>query len=156
MAPRHISVRYFQIACLAAYGILASLPFASAAPAERGIAAAASALVGNWYGVGEPDDPSISYIDAYAADGTFHSEFRKCLRGEVVWRQTETGKWSVANGVLRMTSVTIDGKPEVFDNSYTIELSAPNEFRARLHDPDFLFIEKRIEKFEFPPCYVGA
>jgi hypothetical protein len=55
-----------------------------------------------------------------------------------------------------MISVTIDGKPEVFDNSYTIELSAPNEFRARLHDPDFLFIEKRIEKFEFPPCYVGA
>jgi hypothetical protein len=149
-------VRYLLIACLAAYGFLASLPLASAAPAMRGNAAPASALVGNWYGVGEPDDPSISYIDAYAADGTFHSEFRKCLRGEVVWHQTETGKWSVSNGVLRMISVTIDGKPEVFDNSYTIELSAPNEFRARLHDPDFLFIEKRIEKFEFPPCYVGA
>ena len=116
----------------------------------------ASALVRFWYGVGEPDDPSISYIDAYAADGTFHSEFRKCVRNEVVWRQTETGKWSVTNGVLRMVSVTIDGKPDVFDNSYTVEFSGPNEFRARLHNPDFLFIEKRIDKFEFPPCYVGA
>ena len=147
---------YLRIACLAVLGILASQPFAGAAPAQRGLSVSPSALVGNWYGVGEPDDPSISYIDAYAADGTFHSEFRKCLRGEVVWRQTETGKWSIANGILRMVSITIDGKPEVFDNSYTIELAAPNEFRMRLHDPDFLFIEKRIDKFEFPPCYVGA
>lgn len=132
------------------------LPFASAAPAQRGLPAAASALVGFWYGVGEPDDPSISYIDAYAADGTYHAEFRKCVRNEVVWRQTATGNWSIANGVLRMVSVTVNGKPDVFDNSYTIEFSAPNEFRARLHNPDFLFTEKRIDKFEFPPCYVGA
>ena len=145
-----------RIACLAAFGFLVSLPLASAAPAQGGLSVSASAFVGNWYGVGEPDDPSISYIDAYAADGTFHSEFRKCVRNEVVWRQTETGKWSITNGILRMISVTIDGKPEVFDNSYTVEFSAPNEFRARLHGRDFLFIEKRIDKFEFPPCYVGA
>ena len=115
-----------------------------------------SYFVGNWYGVGEPDDPSISYIDSYRADGTFHSEFRKCERGEVVWHQTETGKWSVSNGVLRMISDTIDGKPERFENSYAIESVTGDEFRARLHAPDFLFIEKRIAKFEFPPCYVGA
>jgi hypothetical protein len=113
-------------------------------------------FLGNWYGVGEPDDPSISYIDSYQPDGTFHSEFRKCERGEVVWHQTETGKWSLVNGVLRMISDTIDGKPERFDNSYTVELAAGDEFRARLHDPGFLFIERRLPKFEFPPCYVGA
>jgi hypothetical protein len=106
--------------------------------------------------VGEPDDPSISYIDSYHADGTFNAEFRKCVKNEVVWRQTETGKWSVTNGVLKMVSDTIDGKPERFENSYTIELSTPTEFHARLRAPNFLFIEKRIEKFEFPPCYVGA
>ena len=113
-------------------------------------------FVGNWYGVGEPDDPSISYIDSYQADGTFHSEFRKCERGEVVWHQTETGKWSVSNGVLRMISDTIDGKPDRFDNSYTVEVASGDEFRARLQDPGFLFIERRLAKFEFPPCYVGA
>ncbi len=115
-----------------------------------------SFFVGNWYGVGEPDDPSISYIDAYNADGTFHSEFRKCERGEVVWHQTETGKWSLSNGVLRMVSDTIDGKPDRFENSYTVELASGDEFRARLHTPNFLFIERRLPKFEFPPCYVGA
>src|SRR5262249_20201742 len=156
MALRFLPVRSCNIASLAACVFLALLPIASAAPAQGGSQGAAAGLVGYWYGVGEPDDPSISYIDAYAADGTFHSEFRKCMRNEVVWRQTETGRWSVTNGVLRMVSITIDGKPEVFDNSYTVEFSGANEFRARLHDPDFLFIEKRIDKFEFPPCYVGA
>jgi hypothetical protein len=106
--------------------------------------------------VGEPDDPSISYIDSYHADGTFNSEFRKCERGEVVWRQTESGKWSVMGGVLRMVSEFIDGKKAIFDNSYTIASLSGNEFRAHLPDPDYLFIERRIPKFEFPPCYVGA
>ena len=124
--------------------------------AQSAQGADASFFVGNWYGVGEPDDTSISYIDSYRADGTFHSEFRKCERGEVVWHQTETGKWSVSNGVLRMTSDTIDGKPERFENSYTVESTTGDEFRARLHEPSFLFIERRLPKFEFPPCYVGA
>jgi hypothetical protein len=117
---------------------------------------AESSLTGNWYGVGEPDNPNISYIDSYSADGTFHSEFRRCERGEVVGRQTETGKWTLNNGVLRMISDTIDGKPDRFDNSYRIELATVNEFHARLSQPDFLFVEKRIAKFEFPLCYVGA
>jgi hypothetical protein len=143
--------RFNRIVGLTLAACLAASCAAEAAPAVE-----TSVLVGIWYGVGEPDDPSISYIDSYHADGTFNSEFRKCVRGEVVWHQTETGRWSVKNGVLRMISDTIDGKPEVFDNSYTIELAGPDEFQARLHDPDFLFVERRIPKFEFPPCYVGA
>jgi hypothetical protein len=118
--------------------------------------AAEFTFIGNWYGVGEPDDPSISYIDSYSADGTFHSEFRKCQRGEVVWRQTETGKWSIAKGVLTMISDSIDGKPDRFDNSYRLEFTDMNEFHARLAQPDYLFVEKRLPKFEFPPCYVGS
>ena len=133
--------------------LFVALPLAHAAPAAT---ANASPFVGFWYGVGEPDDPSISYIDAYRADGTFNSEFRKCEKGEVVWRQTETGKWSFAKGELRMVSETIDGKKATFDNVYTIEAAMKDEFHARLPTPNFLFVEKRIAKFEFPPCYVGA
>ncbi len=123
---------------------------AAAAPAQD------FSFIGNWYGVGEPDDPSISYIDSYSPDGTFHSEFRKCQGTKVVWQQSESGKWSVANGVLRMISDTIDGKPDRFDNSYRVESTQPDEFRARLMQPDFLFVEKRIANFEFPPCYIGS
>src|SRR5665213_420973 len=84
-------------------GIAAALFTMGAAPG------AGFTFIGNWYGVGEPDDPGISYIDSYSADGSFRSEFRKCQRGEMVWRQTETGKWSVSGGMLRMISDTIDG-----------------------------------------------
>jgi hypothetical protein len=55
-----------------------------------------------------------------------------------------------------MESDRIDGKKAKFDNAYEIETVTHDEFHARLHDPDFLFVEKRIPKFEFPPCYVGA
>ena len=137
--------RFLTIAIVAAAAISAA-----AAPAQD------LNFVGNWYGVGEPDDPSISYIDSYSADGTFHSEFRKCQGTQVVWTQSETGKWSVTNGVLRMISDTIDGKPDRFDNSYQVESKQPDEFRARLMQPDFLFVEKRIAKIEFPPCYIGS
>ena len=130
-------------------------PMAKAAPAPPR-AADTSPFVGIWYGVGEPDDPSISYIDFYRADGTYHSEFRKCVGNEVVWHQTASGKWSMTNRVLRMVADTVDGKPDRFENSYTVERITQEEFHARLVPSDFLFIEKRIAKFEFPPCYVGA
>lgn len=130
--------------------VFAAAMSAAAAPAQE------VSFIGNWYGVGEPDDPSISYIDSYSPDGTFHSEFRKCQGTQVVWQQSETGKWSVTNGVLRMISDTIDGKPDRFDNSYQLESVQADEFRARLMQPDFLFVEKRIAKFEFPPCYIGS
>src|SRR5215467_3492616 len=113
-------------------------------------------FVGNWYGIGEPDDPNIFYIDSYSADGTFHSEYRKCEKGKLIYSQTQSGRWSVANGVLTMNSDVVDGKPQRFDHSYTIESLTQNEFHARYHNPDYLFVEKRIPAFEFPPCYLGA
>ena len=125
-------------------------------PARAAPSADAGPFVGIWYGVGEPDDETISYIDFYHPDGTYNSEFRKCVRNEVVWRQTASGKWSVQNGVLRMIAEKIDSKVDHYDNSYTVELIQPNEFRARLQSNGFLFVEKRIDKFEFPPCYTGV
>ena len=125
-------------------------------PAVAAPSGDAAPFVGIWYGVGEPDDETISYIDFYHPDGTYNSEFRKCVRNEVVWHQTASGHWSVRNGALRMIADKIDGKPDHYDNSYTIEGIAPNEFRARLQSNGFLFVEKRIDKFEFPPCYIGA
>jgi hypothetical protein len=132
-----------------AFVLLASSSLAAPAPAPT--------LVGNWYGIGEPDDPDIFYIDSYASDGTFHSEYRKCEKGKLVYQQTQSGKWNYRGGVLTMNANMINGKPGVFDHSYTIEELTPTEFKARMHGPTpFLFVENRIPKFEFPPCYLGA
>jgi hypothetical protein len=115
-----------------------------------------SALVGYWYGIGEPDDPATFYIDYFHADGTYNSEYRKCEKGKIVYQQTQSGIWMVADDVLIMSATMIDGKPDRFDHAYTLESVKPNEVQARLLSPDFLFVEMRIPAFEFPPCYLGS
>ena len=114
------------------------------------------AFVGFWYGIGEPDDPAIFYIDNFHADGTFNSEYRKCEKGKLVYQQTQSGKWSVQNGILTMNSDYVNGKPDIFDHFYRIESVTDREVRARLFFPDYLFVETRIPAFEFPPCYLGS
>ena len=58
----------------------------------QGSAAPASApsLVGFWYGIGEPGDPEMFYIDAFSADGKFHAEYRKCEKGKLIYQQTQS------------------------------------------------------------------
>ena len=113
-------------------------------------------LVGYWYGIGEPDDPAIFYIDYFHADGAYNSEYRKCEKGKLIYQQTQSGTWSVSGDVLTMRADQINGKPDRFDHSYTLESVGEREVRARLHDPDFLFVETRIAAFQFPPCYLGS
>ena len=137
-----------RLKILYALGLIALVGAASAADQPS--------LVGFWYGIGEPDDPGIFYIDYYHADGTFNSEYRKCDKGKLAYQQTQSGRWSVKNGVLTMSADTVNGKPDRFDHSYTIESLTQTEFRARYHNPDYLFVEARIPAFEFPPCYLGV
>lgn len=138
-----------RLRVLVASALIAVASTASAAPAPT--------LVGNWYGIGEPDDPDIFYIDSYAADGTFHSEYRKCVKGKLAYQQTQSGKWIYQGGTLTMNADMIDGKPGRFDHSYGIEELTQNEFKARMRGPvQFLFVENRIPEFKFPPCYLGA
>jgi hypothetical protein len=142
----------------AKWSVVAGVVFAlvagqgSAAPAP----ASPPSLAGFWYGIGEPGDPNVFYIDAFHPDGKFNAEYRKCEKGKLIYTQTQAGTWKVADGVLTINSTEINGKPGMFDHSYTIELLSGTEFHARLQEPDFLFVERRIPKFEFPDCYLGV
>ena len=135
--------------CCFLIGATAAIESAVAAPV-------APTLVGNWYGIGEPGDPDIFYIDSFHGDGTFNAEYRKCEKGKVIYRQTQSGRWRFADGVLTLNSTVINGLPGRFDHYYTIVSMNLTEFQARLHEPDFLFVEKRVPNFEFPPCYLGS
>ena len=131
--------------------LLAFLPLLmAAAPVNR------DSFVGFWYGIGEPDDPNVFYIDNYHADGTFNSEFRKCVNGREIWRETASGTWKVQNGVLMMVSDKVNGENTHFEHNYDIERLTFTEFHARYHDPDYLFVENRVSSFNFPPCYLGS
>jgi hypothetical protein len=136
--------------------IAAGMALALVAARTQVLAEDQPSLAGFWYGIGEPDDPAIFYIDYFHADGTFNSEYRKCEKGKLVYQQTQSGKWSVANGVLTMNSDYVNGKPDSFDHFYRIESVTALEVHARLFSPDYLFVETRIPAFEFPPCYLGS
>ncbi len=138
------------------WGVLAAVIVLSVAGQAASAPAAAPTVVGFWYGMGEPGDPDVFYIDAFGPDGKFNAEYRKCEKGKLIYSQTQSGTWKVADGVLTINSTMINGKPGKFDHSYTIEMLSATEFHARLHDNDFLFVEKRIPKFEFPDCYYGV
>ncbi len=154
-------MRALRILAASILALIASSVFAPhgavAAPAPAPRAAPQPTLVGNWYGIGQPSDPDVFYIDSYHADGTFNSEYRKCVKGKLDYQQTQSGKWTYRGGVLTMNANMIDGKPGTFDHSYTIESLTFTEFQARLHDPtNYLYVQNRIPKFEFPPCYLGV
>ena len=139
-----------SVCAKAVAAIAVALLCAGAAPAPM------PSLTGFWYGIGEPDDPAIFYIDYFHADGTFNSEYRKCEKGKLIYQQTQSGKWSIAGGVLTINSDVIDGKPDRFDHFYKIESITDREVRATLIGNGFLFVETRIPAFEFPPCYLGS
>lgn len=133
-----------------------AIAFASSMAVCGASAADKAGLVGFWYGIGEPGDPAIFYIDNFHADGTYNAEYRKCEKGKLVYQQTQSGTWRLNGDVLTMSADRINGKADRFDHSYTIESVSEREVKARLHDPDFLFVETRIPAFEFPPCYLGS
>jgi len=138
------------------WGAVAALMLAFAATQGSAAPAGSPSLVGFWYGVGEPGDAEVFYIDAFSADGKFHAEYRKCEKGKLIYQQTQAGTWKIDDGVLTINSTEINGQPGKFDHSYAIEMLSATEFHARLMDPDFLFMERRVPKFEFPDCFLGV
>ena len=120
------------------------------------IAGAAPSTIGIWYGEGQPDDPKVLQLIEFRANGTFVAEFRKYDGCKVLYRQRESGTWTVDGTRKRMITQRIDGQPADFDDSYTIDRLTQTEQRVR-HEPDgFAFDMKRVEKFEFPTCFYGV
>ena len=111
-----------------------------------------ASFVGNWYGIGEPDDPDIFYIDSYHADGTFNSEYRKCEKGKLIYSQTQSGRWSVADGVEHVTAEMINGTPAKVEDTYKVELLTDSERRIRLDPQGYVFVGHRVASFDFPAC----
>ena len=98
--------------------VIAALMFLFAAAEGSAAPASAPSLVGFWYGIGEPGDPEVFYIDAFSADGKFNAEYRKCEKGKLIYQQTQSGTWKIADGVLTINSTEINGMPGKFDHSY--------------------------------------
>lgn len=117
---------------------------------------AAANLVGLWYGEGQPHDPNILYLDQFNEDGTFRSEFRRYERCEVVWQQVELGRWNEDGDLIITLTDTVNGISSLGYQTYRNEGQTENEIRLRHIETDYLFVERRIDSFEFPACWIGS
>lgn len=126
------------------------------APVAASAANASASLTGIWYGEGQPDDPNIVYLDYFAPNGTFISEFRKYEGCKILSDHVESGTWVSQGKVQRLVTTQVNGKPVHFEHAYIIEKLTETEVHARLQNNGFLFVEQRIDRFQFPSCFRGV
>ena len=119
-------------------------------------AAESASMVGIWFSAFQPDEPGVMSLIEFEADGTFHEEFRKCENGEGVGAYFETGKWTLMDGIERITVETINGERARNEDQYVVELLTDAERRIKLESQGLTFISRRIAKWEFPSCATGA
>ena len=132
--------------------VAAFLTLLAAAPAF----AAEPTFVGIWYSAGQPDEPGVMSLIEFKADGTYREEFRKCEKGEVVAFQTQSGRWSVENGVEKTMTDMINGETAKVEDTYRIELLTQTQRRIRMESQNLVFNSIRVDEFRFPDCATGA
>ena len=118
--------------------------------------AAESSFVGIWFSAGQPDEPGVMSLIEFKADGTFREEFRKCENGEVVGFQTQSGTWSLENGIEKTITDRINGEEARVEDTYRIELLTATQRRIRMEGMDLSFSSVRVGEFRFPDCATGA
>ncbi len=109
-------------------------------------------LVGIWFSPFQPDEDGVMSLIEFRADGTFREEFRKCLDGDYIGYQTETGTWSVDGDVEHIAADMINGDAAMTVADYKIIVLTDSERRIRLDPQGYVFIGHRVQKFEFPDC----
>jgi hypothetical protein len=113
-------------------------------------------FVGIWYSANQPDEPGVISLMEFRADGTFREEFRKCENGNVVGFQTESGTWTVNDGVERLKVESLNGDATQLEGTYTVMLLTETERRVRMEPDGLVFVSHRVSKFEFPDCPSGV
>lgn len=124
--------------------VLMTLPVA-AAPASPWIA-------GKWFGRGQPDDKAGMYIDIFRADGSFHSDFRGCVRGKAS-DSNEDGTWTISGDILTLQVQLHNGGFSPHTEVYRLQSHTAREFRDVYEGMNFPYDEHRVDaKFAMPPC----
>jgi RNase P/RNase MRP subunit p29 len=119
-------------------------------------AAAEPSFVGIWYSGNQPDEPGVLSLIEFREDGTFREEFRKCEDGNVVGFQTESGTWTVKDGIERLNVDMLNGEKVQIDGVYTVMLLTDTERRVRMEPEGHMFVSHRVSAFEFPDCPSGV
>jgi hypothetical protein len=74
-------------------------------------------VVGDWYGIGQPHDGEMAYLDHIKPDGTYVSEFEVC-KGKKSEHHVESGFWNASPDITRVITKIIDGHAVDFTYDY--------------------------------------
>ena len=118
--------------------------------------AATASPVGLWVGEGQPHDPEIISYDAFSADGTFRFEFRKYDDCEIVYHSIEEGSWIREGDLITTHIYKLNGKPTFYSHVYRYEFESDEEIHVRHLGMGDLYVERRVDSFEFPACWFGS
>ncbi len=120
------------------------------------VRAAEPGFVGIWFSPNQPDEPGVMSLIEFKADGTFREEFHKCENGEVVGFQTQSGAWSLENGIEKTLTNRINGEETRVEDTYRVELLTSTQRRVRMEGMNLGFSSIRVEEFRFPDCAMGV
>ena len=123
-------------------------------------AASGASVIGDWYGVGQPHDKDMAYLDHIKPDGTYVSEFIVC-RGKKSEHHIESGTWSSSPDVTRVVTKIIDGHAVGFAYDYAMVSNDGKTWIYRIvaSEPEnanaigYQFTAKRVSPdFRMPGC----
>lgn len=114
--------------------------------------AAASYMVGTWFGHGQPENKDSMYIDRMRADGSWQGEYRTCIKGGSS-DQVQTGHWSLAGDILSLKIDTVNGFPMPRTDTYKMLAHGANSQKYLSMAWNFSYTPGRVaDDFQMPPC----
>lgn len=110
-------------------------------------------LSGRWYGQGETSGGFLEWMFDLLPDGNFIIEFRAYRECRVVFRQVESGQWSLENGILATISDLINGKAQYSYKSYELQTVRDAEIEYQHRESGRFFRSRRVPAdMPWPAC----
>ncbi len=132
--------------------VMAVMVLAATLTAQAAPVTAASAVVGQWFGYGQPWDKSAMYLDSMEPGGRFHAHHRFCVKGKSN-DQYEEGSWSVERDILTIRIATVNGQFNPRVDDYKLLAVTAREERYIYIPMNFPYSAKRVDaRFQMPAC----
>jgi hypothetical protein len=114
-----------------------------------------AALIGHWFGQGEPNDRSEMWLGNASANGDFAVQFRTCRKGQKGIKASDLfqkGTWWFQDGI-EYVQITMSGGRIVFNETPYKMLFQDGKHQTYSMPSGFVFKSSRVDaNFKMPPC----
>jgi hypothetical protein len=115
-------------------------------------AAAASYMVGTWFGHGQPNDKEGMYIDRMRSDGSWRGEYRTCIKGKAL-DDVQEGHWTLQGDTLLLRVDTVNRIPAPRTDLYKMLAHTATTQKYLSMPLGFPYTpEREPDDFKMPSC----